>query len=354
MRDVAIARMLEMIKEDLGALNIHHEVFFSERSLTAGGKNEVRATIKELTAKGLVYQGRLPRPKGHDDGEWEDREQTLFKSTQFGDDVDRALQKSDDGYTYFASDMAYHHNKIERGFQHLINVFGADHVGYIARMRAAVAALSDGKVDLDIKVCQLVKLFRAGEPVKMSKRAGTFVTLREVVDEVGPDPVRFMMLYRKNDAPLDFDLAKVVEQSKDNPVFYVQYAHARAHSVFRNAAEVFPQMTADSAAVRFGRFVACSSDAGEIDLIRKLSAFPVIVEGAARAHEPHRLAFYLYDLASAFHAQWTKGNELPHLRFIQIKDGTLTAARLALILANQRVLATGLALLGVQAPQEMR
>ena len=221
-----------------------------------GGKDEVRATIEELVAKGLVYQGRLPRPKGHDDGEWEDREQTLFKSTQFGDDVDRALQKSDGGYTYFASDMAYHRNKIARGFQHLINVFGADHVGYITRMKAAVAALSDGKVDLDIKVCQLVKLFRGGEPVKMSKRAGTFVTLRDVVDEVGPDPVRFMMLYRKNDAPLDFDLAKVVEQSKDNPVFYVQYAHARAHSVFRNVAEVFPQMSANSAAVRVGRSVA--------------------------------------------------------------------------------------------------
>jgi len=352
-REVAIARMLEMIKEDLGALNIHHDVFFSERALTSGGKDEVRVTVEELAAKGLVYEGRLPKPKGHDDGEWEDREQTLFKSTQFGDDVDRALQKSDGGYTYFASDMAYHHNKIARGFQHLINVFGADHVGYITRMKAAVAALSDGKVDLDIKVCQLVKLFRAGEPVKMSKRAGTFVTLRDVVDEVGSDPVRFMMLYRKNDAPLDFDLAKVVEQSKDNPVFYVQYAHARAHSVFRNVADAFPQMTASSSALRSAD-LAPLTDTGELDLIRKLSAFPVIVEGAARAHEPHRLAFYLYDLASAFHSQWTKGNESPHLRFIQATDGTLTAARLALILATQRVLATGLTLLGVQAPREMR
>jgi arginyl-tRNA synthetase len=352
-REAAIARMLEMIKEDLGALNIHHDVFFSERSLTSGGKDEVRATVEELAAKGLVYEGRLPKPKGQDDGEWEDREQTLFKSTQFGDDVDRALQKSDGGYTYFASDMAYHHNKIARGFQHLINVFGADHVGYITRMKAAVAALSDGKVDLDIKVCQLVKLFRAGEPVKMSKRAGTFVTLRDVVDEVGSDPVRFMMLYRKNDAPLDFDLAKVVEQSKDNPVFYVQYAHARAHSVFRNVADTFPQLTASSSALRSAD-LAPLTDTGELDLIRKLSAFPVIVEGAARAHEPHRLAFYLYDLASAFHSQWTKGNESPHLRFIQATDGTLTAARLALILATQRVLATGLTLLGVQAPREMR
>ena len=240
-RETTIAAMLAMIKEDLAALNIRHEVFFSERSLTAG-KDEVKQTIEELRAKGLVFEGRLPKPKGHDDGEWEDREQTLFKSTAFGDDVDRALMKSDGSYTYFASDMAYHHNKLARGFRHLINVFGADHAGYLTRMKAAVAALSDGKADLDIKVCQLVKLFRAGEPVRMSKRAGTFVTLREVVDEVGRDPVRFMMLYRKNDAPLDFDLAKVVEQSKDNPVFYVQYAHARAKSVFRNAAEVFPSL----------------------------------------------------------------------------------------------------------------
>ena len=231
-----------MIKEDLAALNIRHDVFFSERSLTKG-KDEVAETIEELRTKGLVFEGRLEKPKGHDDADWEDREQTLFKSTAFGDDVDRALMKSDGSYTYFAADMAYHHNKLARGFKHLINVFGADHAGYLTRVKATVAALSDGKVDLDIKVCQLVRLFRAGEPVRMSKRAGTFVTLREVVDEVGRDPVRFMMLYRKNDAPLDFDLAKVLEQSKDNPVFYVQYAHARAKSVFRNVREVFPQLT---------------------------------------------------------------------------------------------------------------
>ena len=244
-RDVSVAAMLVMIKEDLAALNIRHEVFFSERSLTKG-EDEVAETIAELRAKGLVFEGRLEKPKGHDDGDWEDREQTLFKSTAFGDDVDRALMKSDGSYTYFASDMAYHHNKLTRGFKHLINVFGADHAGYLARVKAIVAALSDGKADLDIKVCQLVRLFRAGEPVRMSKRAGTFVTLREVVDEVGRDPVRFMMLYRKNDAPLDFDLAKVVEQSKDNPVFYVQYAHARAKSVFRNVLEAFPQLTEES------------------------------------------------------------------------------------------------------------
>ena len=351
-REVTIAMMLESIKQDLAALNIVHDTFFSERSLT-DGHDEVAAAIGELRSKGLVYEGRLEKPKGHDDAEWEDREQTLFKSTAFGDDVDRALMKSDGSYTYFASDLAYHHNKLARGFRQLINVFGADHVGYIARMKAVVAALSGGKAELDIKVCQLVRLFRAGEPVRMSKRAGTFVTLRDVVDEVGRDPVRFMMLYRKNDAPLDFDLAKVVEQSKDNPVFYVQYAHARAWSVFRNAREAFPDLTPESPAIANAE-LSRLTDAGEIDLIKKLAAFPVVAAAAARAHEPHRVAFYLYDLASTFHAQWTKGNESPHLRFIQASDGTLTTARLALVRANAQVLASGLAILGVHAPVEMR
>jgi arginyl-tRNA synthetase len=351
-RDAAVAAMLAIIKDDLAALNIRHEVFFSERSLTHG-KDEVGETIAELRHKGLVFQGRLEKPKGHDDGDWEDREQTLFRSTAFGDDADRALMKSDGSYTYFAADMAYHHNKLARGFRHLINVFGADHAGYLARVKATVAALSDGKADLDIKVCQLVRLFRAGEPVRMSKRAGTFVTLREVVDEVGRDPVRFMMLYRKNDAPLDFDLAKVLEQSKDNPVFYVQYAHARAKSVFRNVKDAFPNLTEDAPEV-MGADLSLLRDPGEIELIKKLAAFPHLVEGAARSHEPHRLAFYLYDLASAFHTLWTRGNESPHLRFIQAHDGTLTAARLALIRANAQVLAAGLAIIGVHAPDEMR
>jgi len=351
-RDAVIAAMLEMIRQDLAALDIRHDVFFSERSLTQG-KDEVAETIAELRRKGLVFQGRLEKPKGHDDGDWEDREQTLFRATAFGDDVDRALMKSDGSYTYFAADMAYHHNKLARGFKHLINVFGADHAGYLTRVKAAVAALSDGKADLDIKVCQLVRLFRAGEPVRMSKRAGTFVTLREVVDEVGRDPVRFMMLYRKNDAPLDFDLAKVVEQSKDNPVFYVQYAHARAQSVLRNVREAFPALNADVAGLAKAD-LSRLQDPGEIEIIKKLAAFPHLAEGAARAHEPHRLAFYLYDLASAFHAQWTKGNESPHLRFIQADDGTLTTARLALIRANAQVLASGLSILGVHAPEEMR
>jgi arginyl-tRNA synthetase len=351
-RERAIGAMLAVIKEDLAGLNVRHDVFFSERSLTAG-EDEVKTTIEELREKGLVYEGRLEKPKGHDDGEWEDREQTLFRSTDFGDDVDRALMKSDGSYTYFAADMAYHHNKLARGFKHLINVFGADHAGYLTRVKATVAALSDGKADLDIKVCQLVKLFRGGKPVAMSKRAGTFVTLREVVDEVGRDPVRFMMLYRKNDAALDFDLAKVLEQSKDNPVFYVQYAHARGKSVFRNAREVFPAFAEYSGDI-LNADLSRLSDPGEVDLIRRLAAFPVVVESAARAHEPHRVAFYLYDLASAFHAQYTRGNESPHLRFIQPGDGNLTAARLALIGANVQVLASGLALLGVLAPDEMR
>jgi arginyl-tRNA synthetase len=261
--------------------------------------------------------------------------------------------KSDGSYTYFAADMAYHNDKLKRGFRNLINVFGADHAGYIKRVRATVQALSDGKANLDVKVCQLVKLFRAGQPVKMSKRAGTFVTLREVVDEVGRDPVRFMMLYRKNDAPLDFDLAKVMEQSKDNPVFYVQYAHARGASVFRQVNDIFPDFSPGSPHV-LNADLSQLTDAGELDLIRRLAAFPKLVEGASVAHEPHRVAFYLYDLASTFHSQWTKGNEMPHLRFIQPDNGTLTAARLALIGASTQVLASGLAILGVHAPDEMR
>jgi arginyl-tRNA synthetase len=352
-RKAAIKPMLAMIKKDLAALNIKHDVFFSEASLTSGKKDKIKAAIETLRAKGLIYEGRLPRPMGHDDEEWEDRDQTLFKSTAFGDDVDRALMKSDGSYTYFAGDVAYHYDKLKRGFDHYRNVFGADHIGYISRIKAAVAALSDGKADFAILICQLVKVLRAGEPVRMSKRAGTFVTLRDVVDEVGRDPVRFMMLMRKNDAPLDFDLAKVVEQSKDNPVFYVQYAHARAASLFRNAQEVFPELAKGSAAVHEAD-LSPLTDAGELDLIKRLALYPRIVAGAAQAEEPHRLAFYLYDLASALHAQWTRGNDSPHLRFIQAKDGLATAARLALIAATQQVIFSGLTILGVEAPDAMR
>ncbi len=352
-RDFAISKMMEIIKDDLAALNITHEVFFSEASLTSGGQDKVKAAIDALRSKGLIYDGKLEKPKGHDDAEWEDRVQTLFKSTAFGDDEDRALQKSDGSYTYFAGDVAYHYDKLQRGYRHLINVFGADHVGYIPRMKAAVAALSDGEADLDIKVIQLVRLFKAGEPYKMSKRAGTFVTLRDVVDEVGRDPVRFMMLYRKNQETLDFDFAKVTEQSKDNPVFYVQYAHARAASVLRNAVEQLPGLDVSAKALEKAD-LSVLSDPGEIDLVKRLAGFPRLIEGAATAHEPHRLAFYLYDLASALHAQWTRGNDSPHLRFIQSNDGVATSARLALIWATKTVIKSGLEILGVEAPDAMR
>jgi arginyl-tRNA synthetase len=349
----AIAGMLELIRQDLAALNITFDTYFSEASLKHDNVDEVAASIAVLRAKGHIYEGRLPPPKDHDLKDWEDREQTLFRSTAFGDDVDRALMKSDGGYTYFASDVAYHLTKVTRGYNELINVFGADHAGYISRIKSAVKALSDNRVTLDIKVCQLVRLLRDGEPVKMSKRSGTFVTLRDVVDEVGRDPVRFMMLYRKNDAALDFDLAKVIEQSKENPVFYVQMAHARAKSVFRNVSDVFPGLTAASGEVT-GADLSLLTDPGELDLIRKLAWYPELVAGAAKAHEPHRLAFYLYELASAFHGQWTRGNDSPHLRFIQSSDRRLTAARLQLVTVNAQVLASGLAVLGVQAPDELR
>jgi arginyl-tRNA synthetase len=364
-REHAITAMLDAIKDDLAALDIRHDVFFSEASLSRGGTDKVKAAIDALAAKGLIYRGRLDKPKGHDDEEWEDREQTLFKSTAFGDEVDRALMKSDGSYTYFAGDIAYHYDKLMRGYRHLVDVFGADHIGYIPRMLAAVAAFAggtvdqkgwrtcDGSADLAIKVVQLVKLLRAGEPVKMSKRAGTFVTLRDVVEEVGRDPVRFMMLYRKELEPVDFDFAKVTEQSKDNPVFYVQYAHARAASVFRNAREAFPGLDTTPAALAAAD-LSCLGDPGEIALVKSLAMFPRLVAGAARAHEPHRVAFYLYDLASAFHTQWTRGNDSPHLRFIRQEDRGATVARLALVGATQQVISSGLALLGVEAPEVMR
>ncbi|MEZ5897994.1 MAG: arginine--tRNA ligase [Hyphomicrobiaceae bacterium] len=352
-RAFAIGMMMEVIRDDLAALNIRHNVFFSEASLTQAGTDKIKVALDELRAKGLVYEGRLEKPKGHDDEEWEDREQTLFKSTAFGDDEDRAIQKSDGSYTYFAGDIAYHWDKLQRGFLHLINVFGADHIGYISRMKSAVAALSDNKADFDIKVVSLVKLFKNGEPFKMSKRAGTFVTLRDVVDEVGRDPVRFMMLYRKNQEELDFDFAKVTEQSKDNPVFYVQYAHARAASVFRNVKEQMPSL--DTSVETLAKTnLSLLLDAAEVDLIRKLAEFPVKLEGAAKAHEPHRVAFYLYDVASAFHGLWTRGNDSPHLRFIQANDGVATQARLALVAATKQVINSGLKVLGVEAPDAMR
>ncbi|MFZ0064913.1 MAG: arginine--tRNA ligase [Pseudolabrys sp.] len=356
-RSKAIAMMMDGIRDDLAALDIHFDVLFSERSLIDGERDEVGATIEDLRKSGEVYEGRLPPPKGGNLEDWEDREQTLFRSTGFGDDVDRPLLKSDGSYTYFAADIAYHRSKVARGFVSLIDVWGADHGGYVKRMQAAVKAISGGKANLDVKLVQLVRLLRAGEPVKMSKRAGEFVTLREVVDEVGRDAVRFDMLYRKNDAALDFDLAKVIEHSRDNPVFYVQYGHARGQSVFRNAREELPDLPqAASARVAMlkGAPLERLIDTGEVSLLRRIALYPRVVEAAAAAHEPHRIAFYLYELASEFHAQWTRGKDLPHLRFIIQNDRETTTARLALVEGIVTVLASGLKLLGVSAPEEMR
>ena len=322
-----------------------------------GEPNYIAKTLNELAERGLLYEGRLQPPKGKPIEDYEDREQTLFRATAFGDDVDRPLIKSDGSYTYFASDIAYHKNKFERGFRNLVDVWGADHGGYVKRVEAAIKAVTSGKATLDVKIVQLVKLLRNGEPVKMSKRSGDFVTLREVVDEVGKDAVRFMMLYRKNDAVLDFDLAKVIEQSRENPVFYVQYGHARGHSVFRNAREVIPDLP-EEAGARAAFLVDAAlerlSDPAELDLLRRLALYPRTIEAAASAHEPHRIAFYLYDLASEFHALWTRGRDLPYLRFIINNDAEITKARLALVQGVVSVLASGLAVLGVDAPYEMR
>lgn len=356
-RAKAIAMMMDMIRDDLAALNVGHDVFFSERSLIEGKTDQVAATIKSLQLSGEVYEGRLPPPKGGNLEDWEDREQTLFRSTDFGDDVDRPLHKSDGSYTYFASDIAYHKSKFDRGFRNMIDVWGADHGGYIKRMQAAVKAVSGGKAELDVKLVQLVRLLRAGEPVKMSKRSGEFVTLREVVDEVGRNAVRFDMLYRKNDAVLDFDLAKVIEHTRENPVFYVQYGHARGESIFRNARVEMPDLAVwagERAALLKHAPIDRLVDEGELGILRRIALYPRMVEAAAGAHEPHRVAFYLYELASEFHAHWTRGKDLPHLRFIIQNDPETTLARLALVQGIVTVLASGLALLGVEAPEEMR
>jgi len=353
-RAKAIEMMMAAVRADLDALNIRHDVFYSERSLIEGNADSVAETVDWLRARGYVYEGRLPPPKGAPAEDWEAREQTLFRSTEFGDDLDRPLKKSDGSYTYFASDIAYHRTKIERGFRSLIDVWGADHGGYIKRMQAAVAALSDRAAELDVKVIQLVKLLRAGQPVTMSKRAGEFVTLRDVVDEVGRDAVRFMMLFRKNDAVLEFDLAKVIEQSRDNPVFYVQYGHARGQSIFRNARAAFPDLPEDIASLAQEAQLERLSDPAELALMRNIALYPRVIEGAAAAHEPHRIAFYLFDLASEFHALYTLGNASPYLRFIIQNDRQMTVARLVLVQGVVTVLASGLELLGVGAPSEMR
>ncbi len=347
----AISAMMDLIRADLEKLGVAHDLFFSEQSLTQDGHDRVAEMIDDLTDRNLIYRGTLPPPKGKLPDDWEDREQTLFRSTLYGDDVDRALLKSDGSYTYFASDIAYHFDKYKRGFNLMVDVLGADHQGYLKRMTAAVKAISAGNASLDIRFCQLVNLFRDGQPVKMSKRSGNLVTLADVVEEVGRDVTRFIMLYRKNDATLDFDFTKVLEQSKDNPVFYVQYAHARTHSTFAQAVEVFDEKILDDLDQVD---VSALTDASELALMRKLAEYPRIVEAAAKFYEPHRVAFYLNDLASAFHGHWNRGKDLPQLRFIKDDNEKLTRARLALVLAVQIVLRSGLNLLGVDAREELR
>jgi arginyl-tRNA synthetase len=350
-RRFSIDAMMALIREDLASLGVEQEVFTSERALVKAGK--VDAALAALEAKGLLYTGTLAPPKGKEPEDWEPREQLLFRSTEFGDDVDRPLKKSDGSWTYFASDIAYHFDKFERGFHTMIDVWGADHGGHVKRMKAALNALTGGAGRLDVKLCQMVKLSEGGRPVRMSKRAGTFVTLRDVVDAVGRDVVRFIMLTRKNDAPLDFDLVKVTEQSKDNPVFYVQYAHARICSVRRMAATEMPDLDLSPAALGVAE-VERLTDGAEIALIRQLAEWPRIVESAALAHEPHRIAFYLYDLASAFHLLWTRGKEDPALRFVRPDDAAATRARFALIEGVALVIAGGLRIFGVEPVEEMR
>lgn len=350
-RDFATNAMMDLVRADLKELGIEQEVFFSEKTLHESGR--ISEAIDDLRSRGHIYQGVLEPPKGKKPDDWEAREQTLFRATAFGDDVDRALQKSNGDYTYFGADIAYHFDKYKRGFKSMINVWGADHGGYVKRMQSAVKALSDD-AELDIKLCQLVRLYRDGEPVKMSKRAGTFITMKEVVDEVGSDVARFIMLTRKNDAPLDFDFKKATEQSKDNPVFYVQYAHARIRSVLKNRAQQTFEGLDTSDKTLTEADLGILNDASELSLMRQMSAFPRMVDSAAEAHEPHRIAFYLYDLASEFHSLWNKGNDNPDLRFVIEGDQGTTLARLALIRSVGLVIASGLAILGVKPVEEMR
>jgi arginyl-tRNA synthetase len=349
-REFAIAEMMALIRADLAAFGVGFDAFVSERELVKSGA--VDASLAALTERGLIYQGILEPPKGKLPDDWEPRPQTLFRATQFGDEVDRPLKKSDGSWTYFAGDIAYHHDKFRRGFRNLIDVWGADHGGYVKRMQAAVKALSDGAAALDVKLCQLVHLFDKGEPVRMSKRAGTFVTLREVVDEVGKDVFRFIMLTRKNDQTLEFDFAKVTEQSKDNPVFYVQYAHARAASVMRHAAEQIPAAQLSDAALVQAPLDRLT-DPLELALIRLLASWPRIVVAAAEAHEPHRIAFFLQEVAAQFHLLWTKGKDGATLRFLVGGDPELTRARLALVRSVALVIASGLQVFGVDPVDEM-
>lgn len=348
-RDFATEMMMQMIREDLQALGVRMDVYSSEKALYGTGK--IEAALNALRAKGLIYEGVLEPPKGKTPEDWEPRQQTLFRSTAHGDDVDRPVMKSDGSWTYFAPDIAYHYDKVMRGFDALIDIFGADHSGYVKRMKAAVAALSDGRVPLDIKLIQLVKLFKNGQPFKMSKRAGTFVTLRDLIDEVGPDVVRFVMLTRKNDMALDFDFDKVLEQSKDNPVFYVQYANARVNSVLRRARDA--GIACDDATLAAADLTRLDHEA-ELAMASKLAEWPRLVEIAARNNEPHRVAFYLYELASDFHGLWNRGNDDSSLRFVQEGDAATSQAKIALARATGVVISNGLGILGVTPVEEMR
>lgn len=348
-RGFATDAMMDLIRADLKSIGVEMDEFFSEKSLYGTGR--IEAALEDLNSKGLIYKGVLEPPKGRKPEDWEPREQTLFKSSAHGDDSDRPVRKSDGSWTYFAPDIAYHYDKISRGYDMLIDVLGADHGGYVKRMKAAVSALSDGQVPLDVKLCQLVRLYKNGEPFKMSKRAGNFVTLRDVVEEVGADVTRFVMLGRKNDAPLDFDFDKVLEQSKDNPVFYVQYANARVNSVLRKADEAGIAVADTDLA---GADLAGLTHEAELNLAKKVAEWPRLVEIAGRTNEPHRVAFYLYELSSALHSLWNLGNDLPELRFLQEGTPATSQAKIALARAVTVVISAGLGILGVTPAEEMR
>ena len=341
--------MMNLIKEDLAAISIHQDIFISEQDLVSNGK--IDEAIKALKKSNLIYEGVLESPKGKKPDDWEPRPQMLFKSTKYGDEVDRPLQKSNKEWTYFANDIAYHFDKYQRGSKHLVDILGADHGGYVKRMTAAVAALSDNKASFTAKLCQMVKLTRNGKQIKMSKRSGEFITLREVIEEVGSDSIRFMMLYRKNEAPLEFDFTKVTEQSKDNPVFYVQYAHARISSVISKLNENnFSHMPSNFENIDF----TLIDNKHELDLVKKIADWNKTIESATNLHEPHRIAYYLYELSSVFHSLWSQGKIDPNLKFIIPNNETLTFARIGLLTLTQRTIKSGLDLLGVSSPHEMK
>jgi len=349
-RNIAIDEMMKLIRSDLAKLGVEPDIFTSERTLVESG--QVTACLNDLESRGFIYEGILDPPKGKKLDDWEPRPQTLFKAVEFGDDIDRALKKFDGTWTYFAGDIAYHRDKFKRGFSNQIDIWGADHGGYVKRVQSAVKAVTDNQATLDIKICQLVKLLDNGKPIKMSKRSGNFVTLRALVDEVGKDIVRFIMLTRKNDAPLDFDLSSVTAQSRDNPVWYVQYAHARCNSLSRMIASQMPDLDISYPSLKVAKFELLK-EKPEIDLIKLMASWPRLIEASAIAKEPHRIAFYLNDLASAFHSLWTQGKENPSLRFMIEDDPELTRVRVALVSALQMVIASGLDLLGIEPLQEM-